>query len=139
MPTQPKGGETCARDLLHGLHPVPTGSQVRFSPLEPDGGVLSGYPRFLTFDGFRCIMEFCRYCADCFSQDREISMQPGIWTSYLFDLSPEEMVVTFAEKGWPLRNWPITVTDRFPFSGTAASRSSSWNMTKTVLVVPSSS
>ena len=29
-------------------------------------------------------------------------MQPGMWTSYLFDLSPEDMVVQFVQKGWPL-------------------------------------
>ena len=27
-------------------------------------------------------------------------MTPGMWTSYLRDLSPEEMVVQFAKKGW---------------------------------------
>ena len=27
-------------------------------------------------------------------------MQPGIWTSYLIDTSPEEMVEVFAAKGW---------------------------------------
>ena len=27
-------------------------------------------------------------------------MVPGMWTSYLYELSPEEMVVQFAEKGW---------------------------------------
>jgi len=27
-------------------------------------------------------------------------MQPGIWTSYLFDTTPEEMVEAFAVKGW---------------------------------------
>jgi len=27
-------------------------------------------------------------------------MRPGLWTSYLYGLSPEEMVKTFARKGW---------------------------------------
>ena len=27
-------------------------------------------------------------------------MQPGIWTSYLFDTTPEEMVEAFAARGW---------------------------------------
>ncbi len=27
-------------------------------------------------------------------------MQPGMWTSYLYESSPEDMVVRFSEKGW---------------------------------------
>ena len=27
-------------------------------------------------------------------------MQPGIWTSYLIDVGPEEMAERFSEKGW---------------------------------------